>query len=114
VTYDRGAEGEHISYLNNAPAAIAYLEARFNGESVASTCGVNASTNTKIDSGPSGQTTVNSAAFTYSTEPEAAGATFECKLDEAAWASCPAGGTTYSNLAGGPHTFAVRSVTPTG
>jgi Secretory lipase/IPT/TIG domain len=114
VTYDRGASGEHVSYADNAPAAVAYLEAYFNGESVPSTCGVNASTNTKIDSGPSGQTTSSSAAFTYSTEPETAGATFECKLDEGEFASCPTSGASYSNLGNGPHTFAVRSVTPTG
>src|SRR6202022_4983001 len=73
VTYDRGASGGHISYVNNAPAAVAYLEAHFNGESVASTCGVNASANTPIGSGPSGTTSEDSATFKYSAEPEVEG-----------------------------------------
>ncbi len=114
VTFDLGASGEHITYLDNAPAAIAYLEARFNGESVESTCGVNASENTKIDSGPSGKTSEDSATVTYSGEPDVAGTTFECKLDGEEFASCPESGVTYSQLAAGPHTFAVRSVSATG
>jgi hypothetical protein len=47
------------------------------------------------------------AAFTYeSNEP---GSTFECGLDGAAFASCPAAGITYTGLANGPHTFLVRA-----
>jgi hypothetical protein len=114
VTYDRGASGEHVSYADNAPAAAAYLEAYFNGETVPSTCGVNASADTRIDSGPSGETTESSATFTYSAVPETAGVSFECELDGTEFAGCPSGGVTYTGLAGGPHTFAVRSVTPTG
>jgi hypothetical protein len=115
VTYNRGASGEHVSYaVDNAPVAAAYLEAYFNGESVPSTCGINASADTHIDSGPSGQTTDDTATFTYSASPEVAGVTFECKLDDAEFASCPASGITYTDLTNGQHTFAVRSVTPTG
>lgn len=114
VTFDLGASGEHITYVDNAPAAIAYLESRFNGESVPSTCGVNASENTKIDSGPSGPSGEESATFTYSAEPDVEGSTFECKLDAKEFESCPASGVTYSKLAAGQHTFAVRSVTLTG
>jgi pimeloyl-ACP methyl ester carboxylesterase len=114
VTYDRGASGEHVSFADNAPVAVAYLEAYFNGETVPSTCGTLSSADTHIDSGPSGQTTSSSATFTYSASPEVAGATFECKLDEAAFASCPSSGITYTGLANGQHTFAVRSVTPAG
>src|SRR5205823_10862955 len=98
----------------NAPAAVAYLEAYFNGETVPSTCGTLSSADTHIDSGPSGQTTSDPATFTYSSAPEVAGATFECQLDGGEFESCPSSGVTYSNLANGAHTFAVRSVTPTG
>jgi hypothetical protein len=114
VTYDRGASGEHVSFADNAPAAAAYLEAYFNGETVPSTCGTVSSADTHIDSGPSGQTTSASATFTYSSAPEVAGATFECQLDGGEFESCPSSGVTYNNLANGAHTFAVRSVTPTG
>jgi hypothetical protein len=115
VDYDRGASGEHISYaVDQAPTAAAFMESVFNGAPAPETCGANASTNTVIDSGPSGQTTSSSATFTYSTEPESPGATFECKLDGGAFESCPASGVTYTGLEGGQHTFAVRSVTATG
>jgi len=114
VTYDRGASGEHVSFADNAPAAAAYLEAYFNGETVPSTCGTLSSADTHIDSGPSGETREETATFTYSASPEVAGTTFECKLDEAQFESCPASGITYNGLAGGQHTFAVRSVTAAG
>ncbi len=115
VTFDLGASGEHISYdVDNFPAAATYLEERFNGESVASTCGVNASENTAIESGPSGKTNEDSATFTYAAEPEVAGTTFECKLDQTEFESCPASGVTFSDVAAGAHTFQVRSVTATG
>jgi uncharacterized repeat protein (TIGR01451 family) len=81
---------------------------------VESTCGVNASENTKIDSGPSGKTNEDSATFTYAAEPDVAGTSFECKLDGGEFASCPESGVTYSQLAAGAHTFAVRSVTAAG
>jgi pimeloyl-ACP methyl ester carboxylesterase len=114
VTYDRGASGEHVSYADNAPAAVAYLEAYFNGETVPSTCGTISSTDTRIDSGPTGASESDSATFTYSTAPESPGATFECQLDGAAFQSCASSGVTYTPLAGGQHTFAVRSVTAAG
>jgi hypothetical protein len=114
VTYDRGASGEHVSYADNAPAAAAYLEAYFNGESVPSTCGTISSTDTKIDSGPSGEAATNNASFTYSTEPASPGATFECKLDGGAFESCAEGGASYVHLPAGEHTFSVRSVTASG
>jgi uncharacterized repeat protein (TIGR01451 family) len=114
VTYDRGASGDHVTYTDNAPAAIAYLEAHFNGESVASTCGVNASADTRIGSGPSGATEAGSATFTYAAAPAVEGTTFECKFDTAEFATCPSGGSTYTSLAAGQHAFAVRSVTATG
>jgi uncharacterized repeat protein (TIGR01451 family) len=115
LTYQRGAEGDHNAYAAaGAPEAIGYLEARFNGESPPSTCGINTSADTRIDSGPSGATDDDSATFTYSDVPQLAGATFECKLDDADFASCPTGGQSYTGLAPGQHTFAVRSVTAAG
>lgn len=56
-------------------------------------------------SGPTGTTNTTSAAFTFSTE---AGATFECKLDSGAFASCSSP-TGYSALTNGSHTFQVRA-----
>jgi uncharacterized repeat protein (TIGR01451 family) len=115
LTYQRGAEGDHNVYAAaGAPEAIAYLEARFNGESPPSTCGVNTAADTRIDSGPSGETDDDSATFTYSDVPQVPGASFECKLDDSDFASCPSAGTMYTGLAAGEHTFAVRSVTAAG
>jgi pimeloyl-ACP methyl ester carboxylesterase len=114
VTYDRGASGEHISYADNAPAAVAYLEAYFNGETVPSTCGVNASTNTKIESSPSGVVREASVTFKYAADPAVEGTAFECRLDGGEFASCPSSSVTYTGLSVGNHTFAVRAVTPTG
>ncbi len=62
---------------------------------------------TAITSNPSNPATTGAAAFTYSaSEP---GATFECKLDAGAFASCAAAGQSYAALADGAHTFAVRA-----
>jgi hypothetical protein len=62
---------------------------------------------TTIDSGPAATTTDTSATFTFSADET--GSTFECSLDGTAFAACvsPA---TYTGLAVGPHTFAVRAV----
>ena len=62
---------------------------------------------TAIDSGPSGNITATAADFGFSS-PES-GATFECKLDGAAWAACTAP-LSYSALALGSHTFEVRAL----
>jgi hypothetical protein len=61
-----------------------------------------------IDSKPANPTKVTSASFTYHSTP--AGATFECKLDLAAFASCEASGIAYAGpLSEGSHTFQVRA-----
>ena len=62
---------------------------------------------TAIDSGPSGLTSSRTATFSFSSL--AAGVTFECKRDGAAFASCLPG-VAYDALADGAHTFAVRAV----
>lgn len=52
------------------------------------------------------------ASFTYeSNEP---GSSFECELDSAGFASCPAAGITYTGLVEGPHAFQVRAIDPSG
>jgi hypothetical protein len=67
--------------------------------------------NTAIDDRPAPTTTATSAVFTY----EAPTATsYECRLDAAAFGSCPAGGIEYTELAAGTHTFQVRGVNASG
>jgi hypothetical protein len=59
---------------------------------------------------PPNPSTSPDASFTYeSNEP---GSAFECKLDGAAFAACPATGIVYSGLANGSHTFQVRAIDP--
>jgi hypothetical protein len=60
---------------------------------------------TMIDSGPSGTITVADATFTFSSE---AGATFECRLDGAAYSACTSP-KSFTNLSNGFHTFEVRA-----
>jgi hypothetical protein len=61
--------------------------------------------NTVIDEKPPAVTNSTSAEFTY----EAPAATsYECKLDSAAFSSCPETGIGYTGLAEGSHTFQVR------
>ena len=60
---------------------------------------------TTIDSSPPAQTVANTASFAFSsTEPFS---TFQCQLDGGAWGVCP---STYTGIAVGQHTFAVRAV----
>ncbi len=62
--------------------------------------------NTTIASGPSGAVTDTSATFSFSaTEP----ATFQCRLDSAAFAPCSSP-VTYTDLTTAPHTFQVVAV----
>ncbi len=63
--------------------------------------------NTVISSGPSGTTTATVAAFGFkATEP---GSTFQCRFETGAWTSCTSP-KTYSGLALGAHSFAVKAV----
>jgi parallel beta-helix repeat protein len=61
---------------------------------------------TTIDAGPSGYATTASASFAFSADEAAS---FECSLDEDAFAPC--GGTkAYEGVGEGAHTFSVRAV----
>jgi hypothetical protein len=63
---------------------------------------------TTITSGPSGTVPASQADATFTFTSSDPYSTFFCKLDGAtAWSSCDSGKVTYTNLAGGPHTFAV-------
>ncbi len=62
---------------------------------------------TTIGEGPSGTVAARGARFTYSSPDPTA--TFECALDGAALAFCPAEGLKYADLADGSHTFRVRA-----
>ena len=68
--------------------------------------------NTTITSGPSGSTTNRTPTFTFtSSEPQ--GATFQCRLDSAAFSSCTTP-ITYPTLSFGGHTFRVRAIDAAG
>ena len=60
---------------------------------------------TRIDAGPADITNQTSATFTFSADEPA---TFECRLDAAAFAACHSG-DTFGSLDSGTHTFAVRA-----
>lgn len=64
--------------------------------------------NTVIDSGPNGPTNTATPTFTY--HSPTAGTSFQCRIDQASFAACPASGYTPSSaLANGSHTFEVRA-----
>ena len=60
---------------------------------------------TTITAGPSGPTNDSTPTFSFTSE---AGATFECRVDAAAFASCSSPFTTGA-LSDGAHTFEVRA-----
>lgn len=77
---------------------------RQNGSGAADT----RTTATTITGGPSGVVSSSSATFTFSSN--AANPLFQCSLDGASASVCPGGNSaSYSNLAPGEHTFAVRT-----
>jgi hypothetical protein len=63
---------------------------------------------TTLLSKPPNPSDSSTASFTYeSNEP---GSSFECSLDGAGFAACPTTGITYTDLANGAHSFAVRAI----
>jgi hypothetical protein len=66
---------------------------------------------TSITSGPDNPTTSTSASFAFTATQS--GSTFQCKLDNAAYAACTSP-KAYSGLSVGSHTFSVRAIDPAG
>jgi large repetitive protein len=66
---------------------------------------------TTIDSGPSGSTSDTAAAFAFHSSE--AGASFECRLDGAAWAACSSP-KAYNGVTPGAHAFQVRATDAVG
>jgi outer membrane biosynthesis protein TonB len=66
---------------------------------------------TTIATGPSGTTTSTSAGFQFSSSES--GSSFQCRLDSGSWASCSTP-KSYSGLAVGSHTFAVKATDAAG
>ena len=102
VTLAGVVDGAHVF-------AAKAIDAAMNGSAMSANTTVTVDTlapDTTIDSGPSGPTASTSADFTFSaTEP---GATLECSLDGAAFASCTSP-ANYTGLAEGSHTLEVRA-----
>ena len=67
---------------------------------------------TTIVTAPPVLTNSSNAAFTYTSDES--GSSFACKLDLGGFASCPASGNSYSDLAEGPHTFQVQATDAAG
>jgi len=61
---------------------------------------------TAISSGPSDTTTSTTASFEFSSSES--GSSFQCSLDSGAWSAC-ASAKSYTSLAVGAHTFAVKA-----
>ena len=71
--------------------------------------------NTSIAAGPSGPTTDSTPTFSFGASP-AAGNSFRCAVDEAAFGACSGPGKTHTTapLADGVHTFRVRATDAAG
>jgi hypothetical protein len=69
---------------------------------------------TTVTSGPAEGSLVNESVASFTYDATEAGSAFECALDGAAFAACPATGQTYSGLTDGSHTFAVRAADAAG
>ena len=65
---------------------------------------------TTIDSGPTGTITTSATQFRFSAD---AAATFECRMDAAAWTACSAP-KAYSSVSDGGHVFSVRATDAAG
>ena len=100
-TYINLSEGSHTFSVKAADAA-----GNIDASPASTTWTVDTTApETTIDSGPSGTTTVAEATFAFSSED---GATYECRLDGAAYSACTSP-KSYTNLYDGSHTFDVRA-----
>jgi hypothetical protein len=106
-TYSGLAAGSH-SFRVRATDAAGNVDA---SAAVASWRIDAAAPDTSISSGPANPTNSTSASFEFSSTE--AGSTFECSLDGSGFTSC-AGPKSYTGLAAGSHTFAVRAIDPAG
>jgi len=106
------AEGEHTFRVRALDAAGNADESPASRSWVVDTI----APETSIDSGPDALTTSTAASFTY--DGDALGGTavsrFECRVDEAAFETCPTSGAVYAGLADGEHRFEVRAVDAAG
>jgi hypothetical protein len=64
---------------------------------------------TSVDSGPAGPTASRTPSFTFSSSE--AGSTFQCRIDQGAFAPC-ASGAAFGPLTEGDHTFQARATDP--
>jgi hypothetical protein len=111
-TYTDLDDGEHTFKVQASDAAGNQGGAAVHEWTVDNSLADTTPPDTLIDSAPPDPSESSTASFTYhSTEP---GSSFECKLDTAAFAACPAGGVTYTGLAGGSHGFQVRATDASG
>lgn len=79
------------------------------GDNTDSTCeAVNYAPDTTIAGGPTDGSTIGDSTPTFTFNSNESGATFECRLDGAAWTTCVSPVTT-STLADGEHTFEARA-----
>lgn len=113
ITYHALADGEHSFAVEATDAAgNAQLTATELSWTVDNSLADTTAPETTLLGKPADPSASASASFTYaSNEP---GSSFECALDGAPFASCPAAGISYSALADGPHAFQVRAKDPSG
>jgi parallel beta-helix repeat protein len=108
-TYSGLADGSYTFRLRATDTAN-NVESPVTGKTFTVTNGTTDTTppNTTIDSGPAEGSTDTDGSVTFTFSSSETGSTFECKLDSAAYASCTSP-KSYSDLADGSHTFAVRA-----
>jgi hypothetical protein len=99
------ADGNAVTYTLETIKGIAY--ATFDATTAAYVVTYLSPPDTTITAGPTGTTTSPNATFQFTSNP--AGATFQCSLDGASFATCVSP-VSYSGLTNGSHTFRVRAV----
>lgn len=111
MTYHGLADGEHTFTVEATDGADnQQLTATEFGWTVDNSSLDTTPPETTIESEPPNPSDSPSASFTYaSNEPDSS---FECSLDGAPFAGCPASGISYSGLGSGSHSFQVRATDP--